>query len=84
MTIEATAPETDDPDFHELLSKRRQIAIIWSTEDVHQERPDLTDDQAWEVLQQVESCHDCNYGITWDTLTCVANYLFPRPESGRE
>ena len=29
------------------------------------------------VLQRVEHCHDCNYGITWDHLRMAADDLFP-------
>jgi hypothetical protein len=72
---------TDDIDVHALVAERRQIAAIWSIEDVQQERPDLTDDQAWEVLKQVEHCHDCNYGITWDHLQIAARDLFPEAET---
>ena len=68
---------TNEIDVHALLAKSRQIAVIWSIEDVQQERPDLNDDQAWEVLQRVEHCHDCNYGITWEQLSMAADDLFP-------
>jgi hypothetical protein len=68
-----------DLDVHEFLAVRRQIAVIWSPEDVQEARPDLTDDQAWEVLQRVERQHDCNYGITWTTLETVADDMFPEP-----
>jgi hypothetical protein len=47
-------PDPAEIDVHVLLAPRRQIASIWSIEDVQEVRPDLTDDQAWEVLQQVE------------------------------
>jgi hypothetical protein len=35
---------TNEIDVHALLAKSRQIAVIWSIEDVQQERPDLNDD----------------------------------------
>jgi hypothetical protein len=28
----------------------------------------LTDEQVTEVLYQMERCHDCNNGITWDVV----------------
>lgn len=62
---------------HELLEQRRQIALIWSVEDVQEMRPDLTDDQSWEVLKQCREVHDCNFGITWDLIDAVAESLFP-------
>jgi hypothetical protein len=68
---------TNEIDVNALLAKRRQIAVIWSIEDVQQERPDLNGDQAWEVLLRVEHYHDCNYGITWEQLNMAADDLFP-------
>jgi hypothetical protein len=62
---------------HDLLAKHRQIAAIWAIEDVKGIRPHLTDDQAWEVLEQVGRKHDAEYGISWTTLECVADDLFP-------
>jgi hypothetical protein len=67
-------------DIHKLLEKKRQIAVVWSIEDVQENRPDLSDDQAWHVLQMVEKHHDCNYGITWDTLDIHASELYPEPD----
>jgi hypothetical protein len=64
---------------HDLLAKHRQIAAIWSIEDVQGIRSDLTDDQAWEVLERVGDKHDAAWGITWITLEIVAGDLFPRP-----
>jgi hypothetical protein len=43
-------------------------------------RPHLTDDQAWEVLEQVGDKHDAAWGITWITLEIVADDLFPEPD----
>ena len=48
---------------------------------MQQQRPDLDDAQAWEVLQAVEHDHDCNYGITWNTLSMAAEHLFPVHEA---
>ena len=73
-----------DVDIHELLAQHRQIAHIWSVEDVQSVRPDLTEDQAWEVLQFVDDHKDAELGITWLTLTMAAEHLFgDAPESGK-
>lgn len=61
----------------EKTSHRRSISLVWSVEDVQALRPDLGDEQAMEVLQQVESHHDCENGVTWDTLEYWADELFP-------
>jgi hypothetical protein len=63
-----------------LLAKDRMIAAIWSIEDVKGLRPDLSDEQAWEVLQQAEDIHDAEWGINWTTLETVASDLFPEPD----
>ena len=72
-------------DLHELPANRRQIAAIWCIEDVQEVRPDLTGDQAWEVLQEAERKHDAMMGISWDTLEILAEDLFgPAPETADE
>ncbi|MBS0264473.1 MAG: hypothetical protein JSS02_21240 [Planctomycetes bacterium] len=69
---------------HELLAKRRQVAVIWSIEDVQSVRPDLTDDQSWEVLKECERRHDANWEITWITIEIIAGELFPEPSTEKE
>jgi hypothetical protein len=68
--------DIEEIDFHELLAKRKKIAVIWSIEDVQHVRPDLTDDQAWQVLLEVDRRHDAEHGINWQTLEYVAEDLF--------
>jgi hypothetical protein len=62
---------------HCLLGHYRKIAAgIWAIEDVQGVRPDLTADQAWQVLEEAGDKHDAEYGICWTTLECVAQNLF--------
>jgi hypothetical protein len=68
---------------HQLLAKHRSIAVIWCTDDVRGVRPHLTEEQAWEVLQQVEDIHDAEFGISWTTLEIVTDDLFPKPTPKR-
>jgi hypothetical protein len=63
-------------DLHQHLAAQRQIAIVWSVADVRDVRPDLTDDQCWDVLQTAANQHDALVGLSWDTLRCVADDLF--------
>ncbi len=71
-------------DIHELLAKHRHIAAIWGIEDVQSIRPDLSEEQAWEVLQQVDRHKDAELGITWLTLELAADDLFgDAPETDR-
>lgn len=58
-----------------------QIAIIWSIEDVQQERPDLSDEQAMEVLKKVKDKHDATIGVNWDVLRNWADELYPKPKT---
>jgi hypothetical protein len=71
-----TVTTNDDIDIDAILADRKQIALIWSIDDVQDVRPDLTDDQAWEVLRQVKSDHDATIGVTFETLEWVAQDLF--------
>lgn len=66
-----------DIDIDEILRSRGQIADIWSIEDVRSVRPNLSDDQAWNVLKQCIRYHDCNFGFTWSLLEMVADRLYP-------
>jgi hypothetical protein len=71
--VSTAAPETDP---RALLAKCGQIAAIWSTEDVRSIRPDLTEEQTWQVLLDVEHWHDASIGINWLTLEGIARELF--------
>jgi hypothetical protein len=73
--------EEFDLDVQDLLARQRQIAVIWSTDDVWSVRSDLSEDQCWEVLKQVEHYHDANQGISWATLEIIAEELCPEPEA---
>jgi hypothetical protein len=70
------SPSPSYLDIHEILAERRQIAHIWSIEDVQGIRPDLSEDQCWEVLQHVDHYKDAELGITWLTLKMAAKHLF--------
>jgi len=65
------------PQIFSLLAERRQIATYWGVDDVQQLRPDLSGDQAWEILQQVDLAHDRDHGLTRNTIRHVADELFP-------
>ena len=55
----------------------KTITVSWHIDDVKEVRPELTDEQARDVLGRVEKCHDANIGINWDVLRAVADDLFP-------
>ena len=67
---------TDDIDIHAIVATRRQIAVLWSIEDVQEVRPELSEEQCWEGLQAARRYHDATIGINWDVLGCHADMLF--------
>jgi hypothetical protein len=83
--VESLPPDSEPFDInqfvHRLLAHDRKIASIWCVEDVQSIRPDLTREQAWEVLEEVGRKHDAEYGISWTTLECMADELHPEPTS---
>ncbi len=64
-----------------MIDTNRQIAIIWSVEDVQEVRPDLNDEQAMKVLLTVKKCHDAAIGVTFETLEIAADNIYPREEN---
>ena len=79
------AAEAAEPDTATSRDADQEISISWSTEDVQSVRPDLSDDQAWQVLQSVEHDHDANIGVNWNVLECHAKWLFgDAPETNSE
>jgi hypothetical protein len=67
--------ESGEADLHAMLAGRRQIADLWSVEDVRQVRPGLSDSQAWDVLRAARRHYDPATGITWDVLRRHADAL---------
>ena len=80
--LKATGNREPGIDIHRLLAARRQIAVIWSVEDVQSVRRDLSVDQAWQVLHRYERVQDCDTAHTWQVIEFVANQLFPTTDEG--
>ncbi|MBO3462859.1 hypothetical protein G4P69_30130 [Aetokthonos hydrillicola CCALA 1050] len=55
----------------------RAIANPWCIEDVKLVREELTDVQAYEVLQEVIFNYDAVIGINWDVIASETEELFP-------
>jgi hypothetical protein len=51
-----------------LLAVRKEVAVYWDVTDVQAVRPDLTEEQAWSVLQDAVRHHDAGIGINWHVL----------------
>ena len=52
----------------------------WNVDDVQQQRPDLNNEQACEVLEFISRKFDAEIGINWDVIDCAADYLFPEEQ----
>ncbi len=50
------------------METENSITITWHIDDVLSIDPSLSNDKAREVLLLVEKYHDCNYGISWETI----------------
>ena len=71
---------TPEADIHALSIA--DIWDIWPIQAVQENRPDLSDEQAWNVLQSARRNHDATIGINWDVLEYHADMLFgPAPET---
>jgi hypothetical protein len=55
----------------------KEIAIVWTIDDVLEQRPELNEQQASDVLKFMKSNHDATIGINWDYIDAVAETLFP-------
>ena len=75
--FKAAVLAVNELDQYELVDKRYAMAIVWQVDDVLSIRPDLTEEQAGEVLGRVEDCHDASIGVSWDTLQIVAEEMYP-------
>ena len=53
------------------------IVDEWHVDDVFNQRPDLTEDQAIEVLAFIAKKFDANIGINWDVIDSASHYLYP-------
>ena len=64
------------------------IALIWGEDDVRSQNKDndgngegdddfngtpLTDKQVDAVLSMIDNNHDCNYGVSWETIECYVD-----------
>lgn len=47
---------------------QHEIHIVWSVGDVQTVASNLTDDEAREILREVERHHDAEIGVNWDVL----------------
>ena len=60
-------------------AKGNTISIVWGIDDVmeqaKQDEKEITEDQARKVLKMMKDNHDCNYGITWETISAYIDQI---------
>jgi len=64
--------------------KSKTLQDPWSVDDVLNQRPDLTEEQACEVLSFMADKFDANIGINWYVIDSAAEYLYPEEEVGED
>jgi hypothetical protein len=69
-----------DVDIDELLADHQAIAIVWDIQHIRDHRPDLTDAEAWEVLQECQRSWDRLNDPMLETIRQVADNPFPQPQ----
>jgi len=62
-----------------IMDLHERIGLTWSVGDVMEMRKDLTEEQAKQVLAQVDRNKDASQGINWDTIEATADDMFERP-----
>lgn len=64
--------EYTDYELTQELEKRDLAVVVWSWIDVHDRAEEveveITEKQAKAIIRNIHRMHDCNYGITWDTI----------------
>lgn len=74
---------TEEVDIDELLAEHRSVAMVWDIQHIKDQRPELTDAQAWEVLQECHRNRDRLNDPMLETIRQVAENLFPRKRKAR-
>jgi hypothetical protein len=67
-----------DVDIDELLAEHHAIGIIWDIQHIKDQRSGLSDEQAWEVLQECQRCWDRLNDPMLETIRQVSDNLFPQ------
>ena len=74
-------------DLDDLLANQRAIAIVWDIQHVKDQRPDLADAQAWEVLQECQKdqqCFDRLHDAMREIIVDAADKLHPQQRHARQ
>jgi hypothetical protein len=71
-------------DLYDLLAEHRAIGIVWDIEHIKDQRPDLTDEQAWGVLQECQGCYERLNDPMLEIIRQVADNLYPQQRQVRQ
>lgn len=72
----AHLPDEFEVDLDELLQQNRIIGHLWTINDVREVRPQLTEEQAWEVLRESQDSLAVDERLNWNHIEKVADDLF--------
>jgi hypothetical protein len=67
-------------DIEALLTANRLIGIVWNVQLVLDERPNLTEDQAWTILRACQPRYEEVTNPMRETIRHLADELFPKPK----
>jgi hypothetical protein len=59
----------------------KSIFIEFTTDHVLEVRPDLTEDQAYEVLLNIKNDYDKNLCVDYETIEGTAAFIYPTEET---
>ena len=59
----------------------RHIQIQWTTADVQRARPDLSEQEAYEVLLSIQNERNHTIEVNWDTVGAMATWLYPEEKA---
>ena len=70
--------------YQKVRNLKRSISFDWDIHDVQTVRPDLSNDQAMEVLERVNKLYDPNVGVNYCTIRMTATELFGIPRTTKK
>ncbi len=85
--MEKTLKDFSEEELIKELQSRGYIRVLWQRDDiierhkeVNEDQEPLTDDEVDNIVSMIESKHDCNVGLNWETL----DYFIDQELNARE
>ena len=73
-------PDDFDEYLLEKMVSKDWLSEWWYIDDVKDSVPNITDQQARDVLESLGRYHDANLGINWEVIQSTADQLFDLEE----